>query len=144
MRHSARRLVILAGILSLLAGCSGSQPKKVQLSGKVIFKGKPVPAGYISFMPEFGQGNEGRDVRLVQIKDGVFDSAREQDPGVYPGPTIVRIFGFDGKPMLPLYPQGKQIFNAYELKETLAEGTKDFTVPDWAGRNVLVIPNADP
>ena len=142
MTRSACRAAVLAALLGIAAGCSGSEAKKVQLSGKVTFNGQPVPAGYISFMPDASQGNRG-EVRVVQIKDGVYDSAREQNPGIYPGPTVVRIAGFDGKP-LPLYPQGKQIFNAHELHESLEGGTKDFDVPASAAQNLKIHPTADP
>jgi hypothetical protein len=73
----------------------------------------------------------------------VYDSSQEKNPGVYPGPTIIRIAGFDGKP-LPLFAQGKQIFNPQELRETVEGGTKDFDVPAEAARNLLITPTADP
>jgi hypothetical protein len=140
MTNCALRLAVLAAILA--AGCSAQEAKKVQLAGKVTFKGQPVPAGYIAFTPDFNQGNAGKDVRVVQIKDGVYDSSTEQDPGIYPGPTIIRIAGFDGKP-LPQYPQGKQIFNPHELRETLEGGTKDFDVPASEAQNLRITPMAD-
>ena len=137
-----RLLAVLAAILGLAAGCSGPDAHTVQLSGKVTFKGQPVPAGYISFTPDFGKGNPGKEVRVVQIKDGVYDSAQEKNTGVYPGPTIIRIAGFDGKP-LSRYPQGKQIFNPHEMHETVEGGTKDFDVPAEAARNLVITPTAD-
>ena len=142
MIRSVCRLAASAAILAVAAGCSSSEQKKIPLSGKVTFKGQPVPAGYISFMPDASQGNRG-EVRVVQIKDGAYDSAKERSPGVYPGPTTVRIAGFDGKP-LRLFPQGKQIFNPHELRETVEGGTKDFDVPASAARNLLITPTADP
>jgi hypothetical protein len=142
MTRSACRLSVLAAMLGLVAGCSGSQPQAVHLSGKVTFKGQPVPAGYISFTPDFGKGNPGKEVRVVQIKDGLYDSAQEKNVGVYPGPTIIRIAGFDGKPQ-PLFAQGKQIFNPYELHETIEAGTRDFEVPAEAARNLVITPTAD-
>ena len=87
------------------------------------------------------QGNQG-EVRVVQIKDGVYDSAKERSPGVYPGPTTVRIAGFDGKP-LRLFPQGKQIFNPHEIRDTLEGGTRDFDVPASAADNLKITPMAD-
>jgi hypothetical protein len=139
MIRTACRLIVLAALLA--AGCS-SEAKRIQLSGRVTFNGQPVPAGYISFMPEFGQGNSGKDVRVVQIKDGMYDSATAQNPGVYPGPTVIRIAGFDGKP-LARFPQGKQIFNPHELHATVEGGTKDFDVPASAARNLVITPTAD-
>jgi hypothetical protein len=114
-----------------------------QLSGKVIFKGKPVPAGFITFMPDSSAGNPGQ-LKSAPIKDGLYDTAQAPDPGVQPGITIVSIYGHDGK-MIAYYPQGKQIFNRYELKETVPEGvtTKDFTVPDSAANNLIVAPTSD-
>ena len=140
MTRTVGRLGSLAAVLTIAAGCS-SEPQLSQMSGKVTFKGKPVPAGYISFMPEVGSKGE---VRVVQIKDGVFDSSKEPNPGIHPGPCVVRIAGFDGNPVR-LFPQGKQIFNIYEFKETVAAGTttKDFTVPDSYGQNVKIEPTAD-
>src|SRR5207237_8701055 len=115
----------LAVLLGVLAGCS-TEAQKSQLSGKVLFKGQPVPAGWISFMPDTTVGNRGA-VKVAQIKDGVFNTALEADPGISPGATVIRIAGFDGKKQ-PFFPHGKQIFNPIELRETLPGGTstKDF------------------
>jgi hypothetical protein len=140
MTRSACQLAVLVAILAV--GCSGSGPRKVELSGKVTFKGQPVPAGFISFTPDFGQGNAGKEVRVVQIKDGGYDSSKEQNPGIYPGPTTIRIAGFDGKP-IPLFPQGKQIFNPHEIRDTLEGGTRDFDVPASAADNLKITPMAD-
>jgi hypothetical protein len=117
--------------------------KKVQLSGTVTFKGKPVPAGYISFMPISSEGNLG-SVRVVQIKDGMYDSAQERDPGIVPGPSVIRIAGFDGKKQKG-FSQGKQIFNPFELQDTVPErtATKDFIVPASAADNLKITPTSD-
>jgi hypothetical protein len=146
MRQTTCRLlgltVALSVVLALTAGC-GTQEKVAQLKGKVTFKGQPVPSGWISFMPDSSQGYQG-SVKVAQIKDGMYDTSLAADPGVIPGPTVIRIAGFDGK-VIPRYGQGKQIFNIYELRETLAEGTtaKDFTVPDSAADNLKIEPTAD-
>lgn len=124
------------------SGCS-SQPQPAQLSGKVTFKGAPVPAGWISFTPDVASKTLGQ-VRVVQIKDGVYDSSTENPPGVPPGTYLVRIAGFDGK-KIPLWGQGKQIFNPVDDKHTIAPGTstKDFVIPESAGHNVKIQPTAD-
>jgi hypothetical protein len=135
---------VLTVLLTVAAGCS-TQPevKKVQVSGKVTFNGQPVPAGWISFQPDGSQGNPGREVRLVMIKDGVYDSSKEKDAaGVYPGPTIIRIAGFNGKPE-PLFYQGKQIFNPHEFRGTVQAGSKDYEVPESAAQNLVITPTAD-
>lgn len=133
------KLLVTAAGLALAVGCS-SKPKPAQLSGKVIFKGAPVPAGWISFTPDVGLGH----VKVFQIKDGVYDSSKEDQPGFYPGTYRIRIEGFDGK-KIPFYGQGKQIFNPVEDTIDVPDGTstKDFVIPESAGKNVKIFPTAD-
>lgn len=139
---ATRRLALSGLFLALAAGCGGGGPPLVPLSGSVTFKGQPVPAGYIMFTPGAGAGS----VRVVQIKDGKYDTAAmtEERKGVHPGPNQVRIAGFDGK-VVPLWGQGKQIFNPVDDQHTVPDGpsTKDFVVPEAAGKNVKVEPTAD-
>lgn len=138
-----RKLLLSALCLALMTGCT-TKPKLAQLSGKVTFKGQPVPAGFISFAPDVASGGLG-EMRVLQIKDGVYDSSKEREPGLKPGPYFLRIAGFDGK-RIPRYGQGKQIFNeVQDLYHTVPEGesTKDFVIPDSAGENVKIQPTAD-
>ena len=136
------KLLLPAAMFALAAGCS-SQAKLAQISGKVSFKGQPVPAGWISFTPDVAAGALGQ-VRVFQIHDGAYDSAKETEPGIAPGAYQVRIAGFDGK-KIPFYGQGKQIFNPIEDKYTVPSGatTKDFVIPESAGKNVKIQPTAD-
>jgi len=137
------RFVVVASCLALIAGCT-TKPKLAQLSGKVTFKGQPVPAGFISFAPDVANGGLG-EMRVLQIKDGVYDSSKEKEPGLKPGPYFLRISGFDGK-RIPMYGQGKQIFNeVQDLYHTVPEGSseKDFEIPESAGQNVKIQPTAD-
>ncbi len=129
----------LGAALVLLAGCS-SKPEVAQVSGTVKFKGQPVPAGWISFTPEPGKGT----VRVCQIKDGVFDSSKESQPGIFPGKNVVRIAGFDGV-KVKFWGQGKQIFNPVDDEMDVPSGTttREFVIPDAAGRNVRIEPTAD-
>jgi hypothetical protein len=131
--------VTLGAALVLLAGCS-SKPPMGQISGTVTFKGQPVPAGWISFTPEPGKGS----VRVCQIKDGVYDSSKEGQPGIFPGKNLVKIAGFDGV-KVRLWGQGKQIFNPVddEIEITTGTMTKDFVIPESAGKNVRIVPTAD-
>ena len=142
MTAAACRLVYLMAFIVAAAGCS-HEAQKGQVSGKVLFNAQPVPAGWISFMPDTTAGNRGT-VKVAQIKDGVYNTAVEPDPGVFPGATVVRIAGFDGKKQ-PFFPQGKQIFNPIELREVLPEGTstKDFTIPASAANNLKIERTAD-
>ena len=137
-----RKLLPGAAFLALAVGCS-SKPKPAQLSGTVKFKGQPVPAGWISFTPDVAAGGSG-PVKVYQIKEGVYDSSQENQPGLFPGQYLIEIAGFDGK-KIPFYGQGKQIFNPVKDKYTVPDGTstKDFVIPDSAGQNVKIQPTAD-
>src|SRR6516165_1681658 len=62
MSRITRRLVFLTAVLgaALLIGSGcGTKTKTGQLKGRVLFKGQPVPAGYISFTPDATKGNHG-------------------------------------------------------------------------------------
>jgi hypothetical protein len=138
-----QKIVSLATCLLLAAGCA-AKPKSSQLSGTVTFKGQPVPAGYIAFTPDVGNGGRG-SIKVLQIKDGVYDSSNEPpDQALTPGAYLLRIAGFDGKPV-PLWGQGKQIFNPVDETFVVPDGvsTKDFTIPESAGQNVKILPTAD-
>jgi hypothetical protein len=143
MARTAGRLLWLIAVLAaaLTLGCSQTDKKLVQLKGTVKFKGVPVPAGYIQFTPDASKGGQG-SATVAQIKDGVYDTSLTKDSGIVPGPNVIRIGGFDGK-VVPRWHQGKQIFNVHEVRETLAEGTMDFTVPESAADNLKIDPTAD-
>ena len=142
MLRASCRLVVMACLTALAFGCGGGKRATVNVSGKVTFKGNPVPAGFINFMPDVPGGNRG-EVKGFPIVDGVYNTAEGTNPGIYPGANIITISGFDGKKQ-NLWPKGKQIFNPIELKETVSEGTKDYVVPLSAGQNVRIVPTADP
>ena len=136
------RILAVAAIGLVFVGCN-SKPKLSQISGKVTFKDQPVPAGYVSFTPNLEAGTEGQ-IRVFMIKDGVYDSAKEAEPGIAPGTYKIDIAGFDGK-QIPMYFQGKQIFNPVKDTHVVPEGvsTKDFVVPPAAGQNIRYDQTAD-
>jgi hypothetical protein len=142
MNGSIRHFLFLLPLLAITLGCS-KETKLGQLSGTVVFRGKPVPAGYISFMPDASEGNLGK-VKVAQIKDGAYSTALEENSGISPGATVIRIAGFDGKKQKG-FSQGKQIFNPYELRATLRDGasTMDFTVPPSAADHLRIQPTSD-
>ena len=139
------RLLLFFGLIFFAAisvGCNPG-PKVAQISGAVTFKGKPVPAGYITFTPDVATGTLGQVVGF-QIKDGKYDSKVNVPPGLPPGSYKVRIGGFDGV-KIPMWGQGKQIFNPIEDYCTVPESssTKDFEIPDSARQNLKIEPTAD-
>ena len=146
MFSSSRQAVAYILLLLSTAVCAQSQSaadktQNSSISGKVTFKGQPVPAGYVSFEPDVATGGS---VKVIQIKDGVYDSATASDPGLKPGSYKVRIAGFDGK-RIPFFGQGKQIFNEIQDSCTIKVGaaTQDFVVPESAGENVKIQRTAD-
>ncbi len=135
------RLLLLLVPLILLAGCDSSPPL-AQISGTVTFKGKPIPAGNLTFTPDVNAS--GGKQRMLTVVDGKFDSAKEKEPGILPGQYDVTIAGYDGV-RIKMFFQGKQIFNAVHEMHTIPPGTstKDFAVPDSAGVNVKIFETAD-
>lgn len=142
MRRFLMRAGLLAAVAVAAAGC-GEGRKTANLSGKVTFRGNPVPEGFINFMPDVPAGNTG-EVKAFPIKNGVYNTADGSNPGIYPGANKVRISGFDGHGKTG-FPQGVQVFNAFEENLSVAEGnnTKDFVVPESAGQNVKIFSYSD-
>lgn len=140
-----RGILLSAGLLMFACFAIGCKPatKVSQISGTVSFNGKPVPAGYITFTPDVGAGTLGQVVGF-QIEDGKYDSSTNTPPGIQAGTYKIRIGGFDGI-KIPMYGQGKQIFNPIEDSFVVPEGTttKNFEVPASAGQNVKIEPTAD-
>src|SRR5690348_2686083 len=84
--------VLAALVCGLAAGCGGGKGHRV--SGKVTFKGAPVPAGRIYFTPDSTKGNTG-PTGYADIKDGAYDTAAAGGQGVTGGPVVVAIEGND-------------------------------------------------
>jgi hypothetical protein len=118
--------------LLLLAGCGrNAGPARYDLTGKITYAGKPVPAGYIVFAPDKTKGNDGPGAD-AQIKDGVYTVRAKE--GTVGGPHIAVINGFDGvsfQKKLTDNPMGLPIFSnarvSVELPKTPTE--YDIVVP---------------
>ena len=66
-------------------GCNPAS-KVAQISGTVTFKGKPVPAGYITFTPDVASDSLGQVVGF-QIQNGKYDSKANVPSGLPPEAT---------------------------------------------------------
>jgi hypothetical protein len=113
---------ILLVVLVVSAGCSDSTGGRMEVSGTVKLKGRPIPNGAtIQFVPLENQGTEGQ----ATASDGKFSIAKVN--GLKPGKYLVRMTAGDGKtavnPANPNEPPGP------------AGGTnivsKDLVPPDW-------------
>jgi hypothetical protein len=126
------RRVTLALGLAAAAGCGGGAGR-YDVSGKVTFGGKPVPAGTVVFEPDAAKGNDGPQ-GFAPITGGTYDTARG-GRGTVGGPHRVTVLGCDGVRVTETSPQGKPLFDPYVTAADLprATTTVDFDVPA-AGR----------
>lgn len=119
-------------------GCGGGAVKdefqRFRVSGKVTFKGEPIPAGTIYFEPDAAKGNKG-SIGMATISNGSFDTSSVK--GTVGGAHFVRIEGYDGK-TTPEKPQGSRLFNAHRIEIELPKQDSDqkFEVPASAAENM--------
>ena len=119
----------LAFALAIVSGCQKSNGL-TPVSGRVTFKGNPVPMGDVYIEPDASQGNKGPQCRSSIIK-GVFTSRPEF--GSVSGPVIVDVEGSEQHPdkefPVPLFPR-------YTFKTEIPKGkaTLDIVVPENAGK----------
>jgi hypothetical protein len=92
MRRRARALVLLPVVLglALMAGCGRSGPARHEVSGTVLFDGKPLDEGVIRFEPLDGQAS----LDGATISNGAYRIPK--DKGLFPGRYKVLIIGGDG------------------------------------------------
>jgi hypothetical protein len=125
-------VIVAAGLALTLALVSGCQKSNglTPVTGKVTFKGSPVPMGNVYIEPDASQGNKGPQCRSSIMK-GVFTSRPEF--GAVSGPVIVDVEGSEQRPEseypVPLFPR-------YTFKTEIPKGraTLDIVVPENAGK----------
>ncbi len=91
-------MFLLGASVCMVSGCGGSGLKLQPVSGKVTFAGKPVAYGTIDFVPDTARGTKG-PAGTAEIINGVFDTRKQNGRGVIAGPHIVRITGYEEKPV---------------------------------------------
>src|SRR5580704_14083536 len=106
--RTVRRLLWPLALL-VVFGCGKSGPKLYDVSGKVTFMNKPVPAGWVVFTPDSTKGNDGPQGR-AQIRDGSYNTSGENGQGTTGGPMTVQIQGFAGPGA-----DAKPIFAPYQM-----------------------------
>jgi hypothetical protein len=81
---------LFAGLLAL-GGCQGSEEEMSPCQGKVTYKGTPLSAGTIVFIPDSSRGTRG-SIAVGQIQvDGTFTLKTNDTLGVVPGHHRVTI-----------------------------------------------------
>jgi hypothetical protein len=86
-----RALTTASALLVLEAGCSRN-PRVVPVSGTVLYNGKPLPFGIVTFQPDQGQSASG-DVQ----PDGSFRlSSYKPNDGAVPGKHSVSVSCYEG------------------------------------------------
>ncbi|ASV73943.1 hypothetical protein THTE_1341 [Thermogutta terrifontis] len=132
LRQSQTLLICAAiGCLVLFQGCGKNDPRKNRISGTITYRGQPVPAGSITFIPDASKGNSGPAV-TIQFENGRYDS-RTSGVGHIGGPHKVRITGLTGKDSGDeFFPQGTLLFPDYETSADLPTGPSEqnFVIPD--------------
>lgn len=117
--------VAVMAVVAVTCGCQRSNGL-TPVSGRVTFKGNPVPMGNVYIEPDSSQGNKGPQCRSSIIK-GEFQSRPEF--GAVTGPVIVDVEGLeqpsDKEFPVPLFPR-------YTFKTEITKGTArlDIVVPE--------------
>ncbi len=130
---SVRLLPALLLVLPLF-GCGGDGANRV--SGKVTFKGAPVPKGKIYFIPDGSKGATGA-TGYADITDGSYDTSSTGGRGAVKGAVTVAIEGWDPS-VTAKSEKGdtsgetrvQMLFARYETTlEVTGSTSKDFDVP---------------
>ena len=122
-------VLAVALALAIVGGCQKSNGL-TPVTGRVTFKGSPVPMGNVYIEPDASQGNKGPQCRS-SIIEGVFTSRPEF--GAVSGPVIVDVEGAEQRSdkefPTPLFPR-------YTFKTEIPKGkaTLDIVVPEDAGK----------
>ena len=130
-RKLALRLLLLT--LILCQGCGGGGVDRVDVSGTVTWKGKPVPMGLVFFTPDTAKGNRGPQ-GFALIKDGRFDTRFEKSKGTVTGPHTVMINACSGQNINRMKPYGDDMF--------VEQPTLQIEIPQAGGEINLLIPDS--
>lgn len=103
---------------ALVCGCGGGEEPLHDVTGTVTYDGKAVPAGVVYLDPDAATG--GRQ-GFANIRDGKFDTA-DKGRGVRGGGGyVIRVTGFDGRPVSE-GPLGKPLWAPeYEFKKSIGK-----------------------
>jgi hypothetical protein len=125
---------VAATLLLIVTGC-GERDAGYHVSGKVTFKGQPVPAGKVYILPDASKGNSGQ-AGYADIKNGAYDTSAPGGRGAAGGPVVFAVEGIDPQPPPNAEPDVTTtvLFARYEQKVELPKekAVQDINVPDEA------------
>jgi hypothetical protein len=96
-----RSCVAVALLLPAADGCGPDEPALAPVSGRVFYKGAPLPGGSIVFTPDADKGGGGPLARGEVRPDGTYTLTTDGRPGAAPGwhrVTIVSVAPARDKP----------------------------------------------
>jgi hypothetical protein len=128
--RTAWLLIMALAIGPIAAGCGSRRPPRYRVTGRMVFAGRPVAAGEVSFAPDRGHTGPGAFA-------GIVAGRYETSLGVAGGPTIVTVTGYDGPPGGEDSPEaGRLLFDGWQMPVDLprSDTTLDIEVPAVAGR----------
>ncbi len=130
------RILPAAALVALALGC-GPGDKGYRVSGKVTYKGQPIPLGKIYFIPDTAKGNTGA-TGYADIRDGSYDTSASGGRGFPGGPVVIAVEGLDPNAKGDKDKADKSgevtiktLFPRYEVKDDFPKEavTKDIVVP---------------
>lgn len=128
---------LLPLVLALvLTGCGGDTgPKLTHVTGKVTLNGAPVPYGSIEFVPDPAKGGKG-PAGAAEIINGEFSTKKPNGRGVIAGAHLVRITGYQSKPVVSedeTKPSTVEpLFTGYTVNVDSLPAEKNFDLPEAA------------
>ncbi|MDY0168322.1 MAG: hypothetical protein RBS80_17365 [Thermoguttaceae bacterium] len=118
---------LVLAVAAMTAGCGqNAGERRYDLSGRVTYRGQPVPGGRILFSPDASQGADG-PATVADIAGGRYQTRPGR--GAVAGPYIVTIHGTDET--MATETHDNTLFPPYETRVDVdsAHTTHDFEVP---------------
>ena len=130
-------LALVTGVTVLALGCGRSRLDTIPVSGRVTYKGHPLPWGCVSFTPR--KRTECRPAMADIKSDGSYEVATlEHDMGLMAGEYMVSVYA----PKTPLF-EPNDVQKAAAALITLPT-PKHYASPETSGLSVKVSPNDGP
>lgn len=113
-------------MLLTFVGCAESDSPRFNLSGKISYRGQPIPLGTITFLP-VNQPDLSGPPAYALIKDGQFSTAGD-GLGHFGGETDLMVAGYDGIPTSDEAPMGTPLFSAKSLRRDLEKANSQLDI----------------